>query len=105
MSFIALWSEAEINTTTKYVKWKKHEELIREYKFLQACFNNQLEDIFSELWFLRNKNGKVSIVIDGLSESDEIAENFKDIYHLIYNFHNDDDKFTEFKIHNDPNIH
>ena len=61
-------------------KVKKLESEIRKNKFLDACLNNKVGDILQELKSTRSKNLKSSSVIDGYSNSEDIAENFKNIY-------------------------
>ena len=85
-------------------KVKKQEEAIRKSKFLQACLNNKIEDIFSELKAMRNKGGHISKVIDGKNKQPEIAEHFKEMYQEIYNIHDDTAEFNRIKILNSNKI-
>ena len=85
-------------------KVKKHEKAIRKSKFLQACLNNKIEDIFSELKAMRNKGGHISKVNDGKNKQLEIAEHFKEMYQEIYNIHDDTAEFNRIKILNSNKI-
>ena len=85
-------------------KVKKQEEAIRKNKFLQACLNNKIEDIFSELKSMRSKGSQISKVIDGKNQQPEIAEHFKDIYKQIYNVHDDTTELNRIRVQNSQNI-
>ena len=83
---------------------KRQEQELRKSKFLSACLDGKVSDILHDIKSARNKNSKPSTVIDGHSESADIAENFKDIYCKIYNTHNDKDDLKQFIDENNAKI-
>ena len=85
-------------------KVKRHEAEIRRNKFIDACLNNKVSDILQEIKATRSKNTQVPSVIDGFNTSEDIANNFRDIYSNIYNTHNDRAELDEFIEENNNNI-
>ena len=63
-----------------------------------------MNDILHELKSLRNKNSKSAGVIDGLTNSEDIAEHFKTLYAHIYNTHHDKVHLNKFMQENNHNI-
>ena len=63
-----------------------------------------MSDILHEIKSLRNKNSKSAGVVDGHTESDTIADNFKNIYQNIFNTHNDQEDLKEFLDENNGKI-
>ena len=84
---------------------KKREDLLRKNKFILACLNHNVNDIFKDIRSLRKKNSEFSKVVDGRNKAEEIAEHFKDMYHQIYNTHGDHEELNRFVTYNCEKIH
>ena len=83
---------------------KKHEDTLRKNKFFQYCLQNNVNDLFSELRQMRNKNNKQAKMIDGKCSNVEIANHFKETYEQIYNSHDDGDDLRRVMIENAQKI-
>ena len=83
---------------------KNHEAQLRKSKFVDACLNNDVNDILKDIRESRSSNSTNAKVVDGCSTKPEIAENFKNIYNSIYNTHNDKEEVQKFIEENDLKI-
>ena len=85
-------------------KVKNLELSMRKNKFLDACLNNKVNDILQEIKTLRSPSTKSANVIDGQTNSDDIANHFKNIYKDIYNTHHDRNDLESFIEENNNKI-
>ena len=85
-------------------KVRRREAELRRSKFLEACLNNEVSDILSDIKKDRTKNNRQSTVIDGHNSSDKIANHFKNVYSDIYNTHKDSDELNGFSRENSEKI-
>ena len=60
------------------------EEVLKREKFIEASLNGD-KSLFDELKKMRGHSNTCSSKIDGKSQPEDIADNFKDIYEKIYN--------------------
>ena len=75
-------------------KCKKHENMIKRNKLLDACINGN-GDIFSELKKERKTKQIAASSIDG--KVDNVEEHFKQTYEVLYNGVDDKDDLLELK--------
>ena len=80
------------------------EKTMRKNKFLDACLNNKVNDILKEVKTLRSPSTKSANVIDGQSNSDDIANHFKNLYSDIYNTHQDSGELNKVIEENNSSI-
>ena len=73
---------------------KKNESIIRKEKFLEQCLNNDTNSIFKDLKKSRTMVQRPTN-IDGVTGSNNIANNLKDVYSELYNSHNDKSEINE----------
>ena len=83
---------------------KNQEKLLRKNKFLLSCLNNNINDIFTEIRNMRNNGNKSAKMIDGKTNSADIAGHFKSLYDDIYNTHNDKVELNQFSDENSLKI-
>ena len=119
MFWCAVWKSAgrpidtELHKVMRHTRNKYHyairqvknrEAQLRKSKFVDACLNNEVNDILKDIRESRSKNSTHARVVDGCNSKPEIAENFKDIYNCIYNTHNDKEEVQKFTEENEAKI-
>ena len=77
---------------------------MRKDKFLESLLENKVNDILQEIKKQRSPNTKCANVIDGKSNSVDIANHFKNIYSNIYNTHSDRAELDKFILENNNKI-
>lgn len=85
-------------------KVRKLEMSLRKNKFLDACLNNKVNDILQDIKSMRSPISNCAKVIDGNSNSKDIANHFKNLYSDIFNTHQDKAELDHFIRENNNNI-
>ena len=70
-------------------KVKKFENNIRQSKFLSNCLDGNVQDMLKDMKKLRDNSTKSTGSIDGIGNTKDIANHFRDLYSQIFNVHQD----------------